>query len=126
MFMSDDEAPKPKRGRKTSKKLPAPPPPDDFYPSSSDVKELINDLLKVKLSEHKEHKKVEDTNNALVSTIGEFLNSFMIIGYDNDGKPVAITKSNTLMEADALHTLLTKFFTIQMLKFNQKYGGEDF
>lgn len=120
MFMNDED-PKPKKGRKSSKKVNLTP-----QPIQEDIRELISDLLRVRVAETKEIKKVEDTNNALVSTIGEFLNNFMLIGYDNDGKPVAITKSNSSMEADALHTLLTKFFTLQMIKFNQKYGGEDF
>jgi hypothetical protein len=121
----NDEDPKPKKGRKSSKKV-TPPIDPDFFHTKEDIRDLIGDLLKVKIAESKEIKKVEDINNALVSTIGEFLNNFMLIGYDNDGKPVAITKSNSSMEADALHTLLTKFFTLQMIKFNQRYGGEDF
>lgn len=121
----NDEDPKPKRRRKTTKKAEQPPLDFDLN-TKEDIRDLIGDLLKVKLNESRELKKVEDTNSALVATIGEFLNSFMIIGYDSDDKPVAITKSNSLMEADALHTLLTKFFTLQMIKFNQKYGGEDF
>jgi len=121
----NDEDPKPKNGRKSSKKI-TPPVDPDFLHTKEDIRDLIGDLLKVKIAESKEIKKVEDVNNALVSTIGEFLNNFMLIGYDNDGKPIAITKSNSAMEADALHTLLTKFFTLQMIKFNQKYGGEDF
>lgn len=127
MFMNEED-PKPKKGRKSSKKVNkiSVPPPDDFLPIKEDIRDLIGDLLRVRVAETKEVKKVEDINNALVSTIGEFLNNFMLIGYDNEGKPVAITKSNSSMEADALHTLLTKFFTLQMIKFNQKYGGEDF
>jgi hypothetical protein len=121
----NDEDPKPKGTRKSSKKV-TPPIDPDIFNTKEDIRDLIGDLLKVKIAESKEIKKVEDINNALVSTIGEFLNNFMLIGYDNDGKPVAITKSNSSMEADALHTLLTKFFTLQMIKFNQRYGGEDF
>jgi hypothetical protein len=121
----NDEDPKPKKGRKSSKKV-ITPIDSEFLHTKEDIRDLIGDLLKVKIAESKEIKKVEDINNALVSTIGEFLNSFMLIGYDNEGKPIAIIKSNSNMEADALHTLLTKFFTLQMIKFNQKYGGEDF
>ena len=50
----------------------------------------------------------------------------MLIGYDNEGHPLALTKASTPLESDGLHSLLIKFFGIHMGKFNQHYGDDDF
>jgi hypothetical protein len=80
------------------------------------VRQLINELIQQRTQQVIFHRNVENTNTALVNTISEFLNCFMIIGFTNEGTPIAITKSNNFMEKDALQTLLQKFFTINMLK----------
>jgi hypothetical protein len=121
MFMSDE--PKRRRKKKTSPKVVDEP---DMTLHPQEVKNLIDEILQMRVEEIKKIKSVEDTNNALVCTIGEFLNSFMLIGYDNEGTPLAITKASTPLESDALHSLLVKFVSIQMNKFNSKYGGEYF
>lgn len=124
--MSDE--PKKKRRKKaqapeTSKEQ------SSFPPQPEDIRELINDILSVRTQELKKQKLVKDSNNALVTTISEFLNCFMLIGYDDQGTPIAITKSTSQVESDALHTLLMKFFGLQMQKFGGNkggYGGDDF
>lgn len=123
MFMSDE----PKK-YKRKKITPAAPSQDENEKvlSDNDVRDLISEILSNKLKEVKKNKGVEDINNALVCTISEFLDCFMILGYNSEGAPIALTKSNTPIHADALHSLLIKFFSIQMSKFNDKYGGDDF
>jgi len=113
-----DESPKPRKKKKSSAEASA---PEDL-----NVKELLQEVLKVRINESKENKKVVDMHMALVSTIGEFLTSFMIIGYDNEGNPLALTKATTPLHSDALHSLLMKFFSIHMNKFNQNFDGDDF
>lgn len=122
MFMSDE----PKRRKKKKTTPPAPKQETEWVPSDNDVRDLINSILSNRIKEVKKIKDVEDINNALVCTISEFLDSFMILGYNSEGIPIALTKANTPLDADALHSLLVKFFSIQMVKFNGKYGGEDF
>lgn len=114
-----DESPKPRKRKKASGA-------EDSKHEDLDIKELLQEVLKVRINESKENKKTADIHGALVSTIGEFLNCFMLIGYDNDGHPLALTKASTPLETDGLHSLLIKFFSIHMGKFNQHYGGDDF
>lgn len=117
-----DESPKPRKKKKPSVVTNQ----DESTHDDLNVKDLLQEILKVRIKESKEHKKVADIHGALVSTVGEFLNSFMLIGYDNDGYPIALTKASTPLESDALHSLLVKFFSIHMGKFNQHFGGDDF
>ena len=125
MRMSDE--PKKKRRKKTK----APEPVQEqssFLPPQDDIKDLISELLAARTKEVKKIRRTEDVNTSLVTTISEFLNCFIIMGYNDEGVPVAITKSNNPQESDALHSLLMKFFSIQMAKFGggKSYGGDDF
>lgn len=115
-----EESPKPQKKKKASAASAS----SDTEPVDINVKELLQEMLKVRINESKENKKVADIHGALVSTIGEFLNNFMLIGYDNDGNPVALTKASTPLESDALHSLLVKFFSIHMNKFNQHFDDD--
>lgn len=122
--MSDE---KPKKIRKSSPKKTANQPEFDNNIQEQDilnVKHLIDELLQQRTQHVAALRNVEDVNNALVNTIGEFLNCFMVIGFTGEGTPVAITKSNNYMEKDALQTLLQKFFTINMIKTQDGLMGE--
>lgn len=88
------------------------------------IRNLISDLIQQRTQQVAAQRYVEDINAALVNTISEFLNCFMIIGFTGEGSPVAITKSNNYMEKDALQTLLQKFFTINMIKSQDGLMGE--
>jgi hypothetical protein len=47
---------------------------------------------------------------AMVHTIKEFLNCFIILGYNFEGEPVNIISANNQQEADSLATLVNKVF----------------
>ena len=123
--MSDE---KPKKIKKTSlkKTISKQTTPDNAINEQDavNIQHLINELIQQRTQQVIAHRNVEDTNTALVNTISEFLNCFMIIGFTSEGVPVAITKSNNFMEKDALQTLLQKFFTINMLKNQNGLMGE--
>ena len=116
-YMSDE---KPKKTKKTSlKKTISTQPNIDSNIEEQDatnIRNLISELIQQRTQHVVNQRNVEDINIALVNTISEFLNCFMIIGFTDEGAPVAITKSNNHMEKDALQTLLQKFFTINMVK----------
>ena len=50
-----------------------------------------------------------DIDNALLGSIGEFLSSYIIIGYDLKGQPVQMSFSKTIQDSNALDALLMKF-----------------
>lgn len=123
--MSDE---KPKKTKKSSLKKTT----SNTLKAESDLEEqdainirnLISDLIQQRTQQVAAQRNVEDINAALVNTISEFLNCFMIIGFTGEGNPIAITKSNNYMEKDALQTLLQKFFTINMIKSQDGLMGE--
>lgn len=85
---------------------------DNFKPSKN---KEINDLFKGALHEYIEAQNANQrftkrNIEALMSVVQEFLNSFIILGYTTDGKPVEVIYSHNSQEAGALTTLINKFF----------------
>lgn len=58
-------------------------------------------------------REVKSQQDALVGTLNEFLNSYILMGYDMDGNPVALRYTKTHQESDALSTLLMKYIQHQ-------------
>jgi len=48
-----------------------------------------------------------------VNTIQEFLNSFIVLGYNFNGEPVHFISAHNQQEADSLATLVNKLFIHQ-------------
>lgn len=100
----DSDQNKKKRGRKST--------PTDNKISSLDraqIKELLADSIQnyaVRLN--KESRDVEECVNLLNDYISEFLEAFIIFGYDVKGRPVCIQHANRQMDADALNSLINR------------------
>jgi hypothetical protein len=76
--------------------------PDYQEFSDDEIKNILKEALSFQLREKKKIPKKNQLNNALVSTLGEFLTCFKIMGYDLDGNPVNITCYKEKMEKSAL------------------------
>lgn len=70
--------------------------------SDDEVTNILKEALKVKLEEKRKLPKKVELNKALISTIGEFLTCFRLIGYDLDGNPVNLTVYREKIEKSAL------------------------
>ena len=79
------------------------------------AEEVIREALKKFVTENIRVRHTDDDINAMVSTCSEFMKSFIIMGYDFQGKsirPIFYAKSD--IEADALAQYMQKFFISQM------------
>lgn len=54
-------------------------------------------------------REVTSQHNALASIVSEFLGSYILLGYNLEGEPLAIQFSTNQLEADALETLLSRY-----------------
>ena len=74
---------------------------------------IINNLIKETLQAvaQENHAKLykEDCAHAVMAVLAEFLQSYILIGYDFDGTPIKIVNAHSGMEADALLSALQKF-----------------
>lgn len=73
----------------------------------------INELLSESIRNYvvrvkKESKDIEEIVSLITSHISEFLQAFMILGYDMKGNPICIHHATNQMDADALNSLLNR------------------
>jgi hypothetical protein len=73
------------------------------------IKALIQAALKEGIDKQKHVRESEDNINALISTVSEFLDCFVIIGYDQEGDPAVVSYAQTSRDGDALRNLYVKF-----------------
>lgn len=82
--------------------------------SEQELKDLIKDALKTNIEVKKKKVKRRQLTSALTGTLDEFLNNFILIGYDMEGSPVILRSHKTEMENEALRSLFIKYFTMYM------------
>jgi hypothetical protein len=115
-IMADEPAPK-RRKRTSAKQLPPgvdnPKVPflklDGVDHDTSAIRALIQAALKENIDKQNHIRESEDNSKALISTISEFLDCFVILGYDQESDPVVITYGPTSKDNDALRNLYIKF-----------------
>lgn len=93
-----EEKPKPKRKRRSKKE-------DEF--TSEEVKELLKEVMDE--IELEDEAKKEIIVESLISVLSEYMRSFIVIGYDVSSIPVQIVHAKSQLDADALHTSLSRF-----------------
>lgn len=83
--------------------------------SNDQIADLIKDALAVQFRRQVQRKKTEDELEAMVATCEEFMQSFIILGYDFNGNPVEpIVIAHSQQEADSLGAYLNKFISSQI------------
>lgn len=81
--------------------------PKDFKKETELTNKAIQNFLVNKLNEKIDKKRDIE---ALVHTMQEFLNCFIVLGYNFEGEPVNFISAKSQQEADSLATLVNKFF----------------
>ena len=97
--------------------------PDEDYVENLSVEDLINEALNLKSNSIKIFKSQKELHDRLKSMISEYLDSFLIFGYDIDGKTVLIKGANSDQQIDALDTLAFKLFMAGSLGGTQSSNG---
>jgi len=79
---------------------------DIITAESKQLKQLIHDQLLVYTQQRKLDKK---TYTELTEIVNEFLNCFIILGYNYTGEPVTLVSCKNQQHADSLGTLVQRF-----------------
>jgi len=88
------------------------------------IKQLIEDALKEKIVEvNRKRNQQIDVDNALINSINEFLDCFIILGFDLHGNPHTMSYAKNMKDASSLVSLLLKFVPAYMAR--QGYTGEE-
>ena len=82
---------------------------NDSKMSDDELRDLIKDALKMEIETRTKKSKDVKTREALASVASEFMTSFLILGYDLNGKEVVIRMEKSHMEKNALQSLILKY-----------------
>lgn len=85
----------------------------DEQDPDAEIRELIESALKSSLENQKTFKNRRELSESLKAKIAEYLDSFIVIGYDFDGNVVELEGSSSSQQRDALDTLIIKYFCLR-------------
>ena len=94
-------------------------------PEDEELRDIIEKALKVNLFEKKTFKKRKDLASRLGSILSEYLDSYILLGYDFDGRHLDIKSASTPMQAEALNSFLIKYFAVEAQQFKSDPNGPD-
>ena len=83
-----------------------------------ELREMVERALKDNLKTRKSFKKRRDLANRLANILSEYLDSYILLGYDFSGKHLDIKVASTPQQKEALNSFLMKYFAseIQSIK----------
>jgi len=94
-------------------------------PEDDELRDIIEQALKFNLREKKTFKKRKDLANRVGSILSEYLDSYILLGYDFDGRHLDIKSASTPMQAEALNSFLIKYFAVEVQQFKSDQNGSD-
>jgi hypothetical protein len=77
--------------------------PQEF--DDEEITKILKEALTTRLKEKKKIPNKVQVNKAMISTLGEFLTCFKLMGYDLDGNPINLTVYKEKIEKSALDNL---------------------
>ena len=89
------------------------------------IKELVKEALTAQLGIIKKRSTEKELTDSLRGVMGEFLDCFILMGYDFEGEPKVIKIANSKMSDAALRTLFIKVFAAEIQGY-EEHSGEDF
>ena len=86
---------------------------EDFE-QDEELRDMVEKALKQSLFEKKTFKKRQDLARRLSTILSEYLDSYILLGYDFEGRHLDIKSSRTPQQAEALSSFLLKYFASEM------------
>tara|TARA_R110002124_G_scaffold103480_1_gene252557 strand:+ start:4130 stop:4450 length:321 start_codon:yes stop_codon:yes gene_type:complete len=96
--------------------------PDD---DEEELKELIELALKQNLKEKKQFKRRVDLTRRLATILSEYLDSYIMLGFDFAGRHVEIKAADTPQKVEALNSFLLKYFAAESQSIKGTSHGQD-
>jgi hypothetical protein len=89
------------------------------------LRNLIEEALKLEVKSTREYKDHQELTETLGPIMSEFLDSFVVIGYDFEGTPMSFQSSPSEQQKDALDTLILRYFYQRTGYSTTEPGGDD-
>tara|TARA_R110000787_G_scaffold56579_1_gene129901 strand:+ start:1283 stop:1606 length:324 start_codon:yes stop_codon:yes gene_type:complete len=90
-----------------------------------ELRELIELALKQNLKEKKQFKRRVDLTQRLATILSEYLDSYILLGFDFSGRHVEIKAANTPQKVEALNSFLLKYFAAESQSIRGTSHGQD-
>jgi|TARA_R100000030_G_C3251740_1_gene123188 hypothetical protein len=89
---------------------------DEEDPRDKELRELIEEALKLNVGTRKKIKGQRDLADRVVAILQEYLDSFILLAYDIEGNPVQIKAAKSPQQNEALNSILLKYFSSEVGK----------
>ena len=87
---------------------------DQSFENDEELREMVERALKDSLQEKKTFKRSKDLAFRLSSVFSEYLDCYILLGYDFNGRHLDIKAANTPQQAEALNSFLLKYFASEV------------
>lgn len=107
MKMTTEDNPPPEKKKRVNRKK------KGITESSEDKScKIVTAAIKIALEDYKTRREITQDNVEVLSTvIEEYLQNFLLIGYNYDGEMIAYTSAKSQLQSDSLNTGLYKYIT---------------
>tara|TARA_R100001510_G_C7612870_1_gene175870 strand:- start:367 stop:687 length:321 start_codon:yes stop_codon:yes gene_type:complete len=87
---------------------------DNSHEEDEELRELVERALKDNIKERKSFKSRKELANRLGTILCEYLDSYILLGYDFSGKHLDIKAAKTPQQKEALNSFLMKYFATEI------------
>ena len=84
------------------------------FEQDEELREMVERALRQSLVEKKTFKKRQDLAKRLGAIISEYLDCYILLGYDFQGRHLDIKSSRTPLQSEALNSFLLKYFAAEV------------
>ena len=84
------------------------------FDNDEELRELVERALKQSIVDKKTFKRRQDLARRLCNIISEYLDCYILLGYDFQGRHLDIKASKTPQQQEALNSFLLKYFASEM------------
>jgi len=100
---------------------------EEDYDSKDDdeLRELVERALKDNIRDKKTFRRRQDLATRLTSILCEYLDSYILLGYDFSGQHLDIKAAGTPQQQEALNSFLMKYFATEIQSIKGPSPGSD-
>lgn len=98
---------------------------DQSSENDDELRELVERALRENIREKKKFKSRQSLARRLSTIISEYLDSYILLGYDFQGRHLDIKAASTPQQAEALNSFLLKYFAAEVQSIKGLNPGTD-
>ena len=97
----------------------------NFHEEDEELREMVEKALKQSIKDKKTFKRRQDLAHRISNIIAEYLDSYILLGFDFQGRHLDIKAASTPQQAEALNSFLLKYFAQETQSMKGLSQGPD-